>query len=83
MEEENYIIKCPHCEDNVIIHKNEINCGIFRHAVYKKTIEQINPHCPREECERLLENGEVFGCTKPFRVVIINGTPEVSICDYI
>lgn len=69
------IIECPHCHESIIIYKNEINCRIFRHAVFKNG-EQINPHASKEECERL----DVYGCKKPFR---LNEKDEPEICDYI
>ena len=35
------IIICPHCEQNILIYKNEINCAIFRHAILKKNYIQL------------------------------------------
>ena len=32
-----YIFKCPHCDLLTIVGKNESNCCIFRHAVFKST----------------------------------------------
>ena len=37
-----YIVLCPHCGDSILI--EQINCRIFRHAVYKTTGEQMDPH---------------------------------------
>jgi hypothetical protein len=37
-----FMITCPHCGDSVLI--EQINCRIFRHAVYKNTGEQMDPH---------------------------------------
>ena len=71
------VIECPHCHDSIIIYKNEINCRIFRHAVFKNG-EQINPHASKEECERLV--GSIYGCGKPFQ---LNEKDEPEICDYI
>lgn len=42
-------IKCPHCGEPVLIEK--VNCGIFRHGVYKKTGKQINSHLEKAKCE--------------------------------
>ena len=36
------IINCPNCNDILII--SELNCCIFRHGIYKKINEQIDPH---------------------------------------
>ena len=70
------VIECPHCHDSIIIYKNEINCRIFRHAVFKNG-EQVNPHASKEECERLVD---IYGCGKPFQ---LNEKDEPEICDYI
>ena len=74
------VIECPHCHDSIIIYKNEINCRIFRHAVFKSNGEPINPHTSKEECEKLVETGSVHGCGKPFQ---LNEKDEPEICEYI
>ena len=73
------VINCPHCNDFIIIYCNEINCKIFRHAIYKNGTN-VNPHASKEECERLLHNNEIYGCGKPF---ILNENNQPIICDYI
>ena len=60
------IVVCPHCTDFIMIYKNEINCRIFRHAVYKSG-DNVNPHLNKIECDRLYQNNEIYGCCKPFR----------------
>jgi hypothetical protein len=81
------ITPCPHCFNEVLIYKNEINCAIFRHGIYKHNGEQISPHAPKEECERLFQEEKIFGCGKPFKLVkIIDNDIEryiAEICDYI
>ena len=81
------IITCPHCEEVVIIEK--LNCCIFRHGIIKKTGQQMNPHASKEECNQLVQENQIYGCGKPFKIIIkikIN-TNEVEyiteICDYI
>jgi hypothetical protein len=76
-----YIVNCPHC--NLLVEIESINCGIFRHAVYKRTNSHIPPHTPKNECDRLFQSGEVWGCAKPFRVTLEQNQINVSICDYI
>jgi len=71
------IITCPHCKEPVFI--EQINCAIFRHAVYKTNMEPIPPHSSKEECDRLKEHNLIWGCGKPFRIV---NNIAVS-CDYI
>ena len=61
-----YIFSCPHCKDMIQVARSDINCTIFRHAVYKSTMEQIPPHSSKEVCEALVKSGEVFGCGRPF-----------------
>lgn len=72
-----YIVICPHCGEYAII--VEINCTIFRHGVYKTNMQPINPHASKEECERLLASGEIYGCGKPFKY----DGKNVEICEYI
>lgn len=33
-----YIFMCPHCDGQIEVNKKNINCSIFRHGVYKKTL---------------------------------------------
>lgn len=74
-----YKFKCPHCSGNIVVNPNDLNCCIFRHAVRKDTLEPINPHASKEECDYLLSQKIIYGCAKPFR--IINNKAEI--CDYI
>ena len=86
MSDQDYIIVvCPHCNELAQIYKNEINCRIFRHGVYKANMQQKNPHMPKQECERLIQSNQIVGCGKPFRVVNgPNGIEKVAVvCDYI
>jgi len=73
-----FIIKCPHCKIDIII--EEINCRIFRHAVYKATGEQMNPHSSKEECDKAIEEGTVYGCAGPF---LLDTSNNPVICGYI
>jgi phage FluMu protein Com len=74
-----YYFKCPHCKDVCMVHKKDIRCTIFRHAVYKKDMQFVPPHALKEECERWLKEDLVYGCTKPFK---FDGN-EIKICNYI
>lgn len=74
---------CPHCGDLVLINTNEINCGIFRHGVFKETNQQINSHETKSNCDVYKEKDLIYGCGKPFQVVKVNDKYEISICDYI
>jgi hypothetical protein len=76
------IVECPHCKGSS--HIEQINCGIFRHAVYKHNNEPIPPHTSKDECERLLSQNVVYGCAKPFKVIKNIENRYIAIdCDYI
>jgi hypothetical protein len=77
------IVVCPHCQEPVMIHRHEINCAIFRHAIFKDNYQQIPPHASQNDCEKWLNKGCVFGCAKPFRLVKQGDTYVAEICDYI
>lgn len=81
------IAKCPHCNEEILIYSCEINCGIFRHGIFKDSMQQIDPHLPQEYCKRLLEEDKIFGCGKPFKIdkIIIDDhiNYKLDICDYI
>jgi hypothetical protein len=75
------IIICPHCEEPIVIEK--INCGIFRHGVYKATGKQIGPHSSKEKCDSLKEKDLIYGCGKPFQIVLKDNKMVVQVCEYI
>ncbi len=77
------IILCPHCQNNILIMKNEINCAIFRHGSYKKNLKQMNPHEKKEECDRLAQENLIYGCGKPFRLIKEENIYKAIVCDYI
>lgn len=80
---ENIIVKCPHCNETVQINILEINCAIFRHGVYKDTLQPISPHSSKEFCDSLVERDFIYGCGKPFKLLIENNEYKTEICDYI
>jgi len=76
------LINCPYCERPILI--LEVNCGIFRCGIYKESWNQLPPHSSKEECERALFEGLIFGCGGPFQVRADDkGEPVVEKCDYI
>jgi hypothetical protein len=75
------ILKCPHCNEIVIIEK--INCAIFRHGIMKKNLKQIDPHSLKELCDYFVNNDLIYGCGKPFRIVLKDNNLETEICDYL
>jgi hypothetical protein len=75
------ILTCPHCNEFIII--EQINCGIFRHAILKSNNMQINPHASKEECDNFINNHLIYGCGKPFRIIQENDKFIIEICEYI
>ena len=85
------IVKCPHCEEFVLIEK--LNCCIFRHGIIIKTGKQMNPHESKEICEELKRKNLIYGCGKPFKIVLKKDSNKnendneknysTEICDYI
>lgn len=45
-----YTFVCPHCDDMIIVHKDDVNCDIFRHGQFKTDGSTINPHAPKQYC---------------------------------
>ena len=82
---ENILVKCAQCNDLIIINKKDFNCKIFRHGVYKKNNKQIDPHLNKEECDRLFKEGLIYGCGKPFKLLmdVEEGKFWTEKCDYI
>ena len=84
---------CPHCGGMVHIPATQINCNVFRHAFFKSTGLQIDPHTPKLECDRLLHEDLIWGCGKPFRLELeleqnraqdqIEKTYHATKCEYI
>lgn len=74
---------CPYCMGKIEIYENEINCGIFRHAVKKNDNCPINPHAAKLECDFLYENNLIYGCGKPFQIKKNNMIWIIEPCDYI
>jgi hypothetical protein len=74
------IIVCPHCDLPISILSTEINCQIFRHGAYINDANAlIPPHLAKEECDRLVSEGKIYGCGKPFKFDGIN----IEVCDYV
>jgi len=78
-----YIFTCPHCEGTIIVNRNELNCRIFRHGIFRHSGEQMNPHSPKEECDRLAAENQIIGCGKPFLVEGEGCEAKAVECGYI
>ena len=76
-------LNCPHCNGIIVVNTSHINCAIFRHAVYKNTMQPIHPHESKINCDKLIETNSVYGCTKPFKIIKEKDKYITIICDYI
>ena len=77
------VLLCPHCD--LMIEVLQVNCGIFRHGIYRRTHKQIPPHLDKSQCDRLKRENLIWGCGKPFQVIKkenANGWQAVG-CPYI
>jgi hypothetical protein len=81
MNELSEAIICPHCQEPILIEK--LNCCIFRHGTMKDSFQQIAPHLSKEECDKLFSQGLIYGCGKPFKIIVSGEKVVVEICDYI
>ena len=68
---------CPHCTGTIIVEK--LNCGIFRHGIFKKNGKQMDPHMKKDQCDKLSSENLIYGCGKPFRLV----DGKLEQCDYL
>lgn len=77
------IYNCPHCSLPITTAIGELACCIFRHGSNMKTNQQVQPHAPKEECDRFAQDPDYVGCCKPYKIVPDSGKYTVEICDYI
>jgi DNA-directed RNA polymerase subunit RPC12/RpoP len=82
-ESESIEIECPHCSGLVQVYLNQLNCHIFRHGIFKKTLQQIHPHLEKEKCEELVAKDLIYGCGKPFIVIKNKDKYKSEKCGYI
>lgn len=85
-----FIVQCPNCNQHIEI--LEVNCQVFRCGIFKENYQQIEPHLPKEICDRLASEDKIFGCGKPF-MLVKTSSPQFcgesnnhwipQICDYI
>lgn len=76
--------ECPHCLGSIVVSEKDVNCAIFRHATFKDTLKPIDPHAPKNVCTDLVAGGKVYGCGKPFRLVVKDGGEMFAEkCEYV
>jgi len=88
-----HYFRCPHCYKSVPVEPNQLNCRIFRHGVFKKTVPntlikegvQIPPHATKQICDSFKKEGLIDGCGKPVQITHINddGSLLAKKCGYI
>ena len=76
-----FCVECPHCKDLIII--EQLNCKIFRHGAFKSNNQQINPHLSKQDCDNLILQDLIYGCGKPFMLIIVDNCYKAIECDYI
>ena len=81
MSDTNIYIECPHCNQLMELIKQEINCAIYRHGIFKDTGGQMDPHAPKQVCDELVEKDLIYGCGKPFKI-FENKNPVTKIANY-
>lgn len=77
------VFVCVHCRQSFVIRRRDLNCRILRHGVYRKTLKPIDPHAPKEVCDRLFRDEQIYGCGKPMRIVGEEPNLKVEECGYI
>ena len=75
--------QCPHCNVYIMVEKKNINCSIFRHGNYIHNYEPINPHASEQECNQLFTSGKIYGCGKPFKLILDHDNYVAEKCGYI
>jgi hypothetical protein len=74
-----YNICCPHCQGEIQVAANEVNCTIFRHGVLKSNGMQIGSHASEAECMQLVKTQAIWGCGLPFTF----DTKQVNKCGWV
>lgn len=76
------LFTCPHCNEQFIVNKEDINCRIVRHFIFKNG-EPLNPHAPQEDCARVVREDLGYGCAKPSVLSYEGNNWVAKVCDYI
>jgi hypothetical protein len=74
-------VQCPHCD--MLIEILKLNCQIFRHGVFRSSGKQIPPHSTKKICDHLFTTGQIYGCGKPFCIVVETDQYRAEKCEYI
>ena len=82
LNDDYYHFKCPNCFYEIIVKKKQLRCKIFRHAIYKSSYKQVNPHLSKARCEKLTKENKVYGCCRPFEIISDGVKMYASVCEY-
>jgi hypothetical protein len=81
IDKDKFRYMCPHCKLWTEVLQRELNCKIFRHAVYEKDLQPINPHASEEEVKAI--RSQIIGCGGPHRLFQSHdGTWKVGECSW-
>lgn len=75
-DKDSIVFECPHCKTMCRVEFKHFNCKIFRCGVHKKTRISINPHGSKEYCDNLVKKDLIYGCAKPFRIIVEEKSKE-------
>jgi hypothetical protein len=75
------VVICPHCSQHILIEK--LNCMIFRHGTFISNGQQIESHEIKDVCDYFVSNNMIYGCGKPFQIVLKENIYVAIICEYI
>ena len=67
-------VTCPWCNGQVEI--LQFNCNVFRHGVYKATMQQLDSHASEDICLDAIDRQLLYGCGKPFKYNETTDQPE-------
>jgi hypothetical protein len=81
MNNKHIIVMCPHCNDFILI--EELNCCIFRHGVFIKNNKQMDQHASEELCNYYIKKKKIYGCGKPYQIIIQDEKYIAIKCEYI
>ena len=80
-EKDIILVNCPACKD--LIYIEQINCGIFRHGIFKHNMEQIPPHSNKEFIDNLIQTNNIIGCGQAFKLSYdIDGKITAIFCSF-
>lgn len=74
-----YRALCPHCATLFEVTPADMNCRIFRHAVFRHSGHFVPPHASRAQCRAWVKHHQVWGCGGPLRYT----GSAFEACDYL